>query len=173
MIILDDYLNIEDFNHIRNYLKSDRVNWSKVPKVLGDDSEYNYQYTFMVYNDLVPYSPLFNTLFCIFRKLNIVALTRIKVNKEPLYPERHYGSYHYDWNSPRGTHENPIGLPHMKTGILYLNTCDGYTEFEDGKIVKSVANRFVEFPSNILHRGVSQTDTEWRTVINFNYFTAD
>ena len=60
----------------------------------------------------------------------------------------------------------------MKTGILYLNTNDGYTEFEDGKIVNSVANRFVEFPSNILHRGVSQTDTEWRSVINFNYFIA-
>ena len=55
--------------------------------------------------------------------------------------------------------------------LLGMNTNNGYTEFEDGTNVNSVANRFVSFPGNTLHRGVSQTDTKAGIVINFNYWT--
>ena len=58
----------------------------------------------------------------------------------------------------------------MKVGIFYLNTNNGYTEFEDGSKVESVANRFVSFTGDLIHRGVSQTDTKARVVINLNYF---
>ena len=59
---------------------------------------------------------------------------------------------------------------HSRTAIFYVNTNNGYTEFEDGTKVESVANRFVSFAGDLLHRGVSQTDTKERVVINFNYF---
>ena len=59
----------------------------------------------------------------------------------------------------------------MTTAIYYVNTCDGFTEFEDGTKTEAVANRLVKFPSNLKHRGVSQTDTRFKCVINFNYFT--
>ena len=45
-------------------------------------------------------------------------------------------------------------------------------EFEDGTIIKNVANRIVEFPSHIKHRGVSQTDTKTRILMNINYLKA-
>ena len=61
-------------------------------------------------------------------------------------------------------------VPFMTTGIYYVNGNDGYTEFETGDKVKSVANRFVKFPSDIKHRGVSQVDTKVRCVLNLNYF---
>ena len=60
----------------------------------------------------------------------------------------------------------------MTTCIYYVNTCNGYTEFEDGTIVESVANRMAVFSSSILHRGVTQTDTKVRCVINCNWFNA-
>jgi hypothetical protein len=50
-----------------------------------------------------------------------------------------------------------------------MNTNNGYTEFEDGTKVESVANRIVTFPSVTKHRAVSQTDEQRRVVINFNY----
>ena len=56
------------------------------------------------------------------------------------------------------------------TSILYMNTNNGYTEFKDGTIVESVANRFVSFPADTWHRGTSCTDQNIRVVINFNYF---
>ena len=58
----------------------------------------------------------------------------------------------------------------MTTGIYYVNSNDGYTEFEDGKIVNSIANRMILFRSDRLHRGVSQLDAQVRCVINFNFF---
>ena len=52
-----------------------------------------------------------------------------------------------------------------------MNTCDGYTEFEDGSKVECRANRFITFPSSLSHRGVSQLDARFKCVINFNYFS--
>ena len=61
-------------------------------------------------------------------------------------------------------------LKHWTTAIFYVNTNNGYTEFEDGTKVESVANRMVTFPSNTRHRGTSCTDKNMRVIINFNYF---
>ena len=50
-----------------------------------------------------------------------------------------------------------------------MNTNDGYTEFETGEIVKSVANRLVTFDSSIKHLGTSCTDQIDRKVLNINW----
>ena len=171
MRMVDDFLNDQEFGDIVDFLNSDDTDWKKFHKVVGDDHKDNWQYVHIAYEKMLPKSLLFDILSCVFGKLRVISMYRVKVNCEQRHSQRYYSNFHYDYNSSEGTHENPIGHDHMKTGILYLNTCDGYTEFEDGKKVNSVANRFIEFPSNILHRGVSQTDTEWRSVINFNYFT--
>jgi len=56
-----------------------------------------------------------------------------------------------------------------KTAVYYLNTNDGYTMFETGKKVESVANRIVIFDSNIKHTGTTCTDKFGRFVINMNW----
>ena len=61
-------------------------------------------------------------------------------------------------------------LKQLTTSIFYVNTNNGYTKFEDGTKVESVANRMVIFPSNMKHIGTSCTDEKTRVVINFNYF---
>ena len=58
---------------------------------------------------------------------------------------------------------------HWTTAIFYINTNNGYTEFENGEKIESVANRLIMFPSNIKHRGVTQTDEQTRIMINFNF----
>ena len=60
-------------------------------------------------------------------------------------------------------------LKHWTTSIFYVNTNNGYTVFEDGTKVESVANRMLTFPSNLKHCGTSCTDKNIRSVINFNY----
>jgi len=57
--------------------------------------------------------------------------------------------------------------------ILYLNTCDGGTEFKiNDKIefIKSEENKIVIFNSNIEHRAVTSKNADFRYIINFNYF---
>lgn len=98
-------------------------------------------------------------LLPLVNKIPFVALHRIKANLEPVKPKRLYSDFHCD-----------VDCSTMTTGIYYINTNDGYTEFETGDKVNSVANRFVKFPSDIKHRGVSQLDTKVRCVLNFNYF---
>ena len=58
-------------------------------------------------------------------------------------------------------------IPYI-TSILYLNTNDGYTEFEDGTKIESIENRWVSFPEDTKHRGTSCTNERVRVVINFN-----
>jgi len=55
------------------------------------------------------------------------------------------------------------------TGILYLNDNNGYTRFEDGSRVDSVANRLVVFDARRRHTGASCTDAPWRLVLNLNW----
>ena len=59
--------------------------------------------------------------------------------------------------------------PEMETAIYYVNTNNGYTMFENGTKVESVANRLVVFPTEMFHSGTTCTDEPRRVVINFNY----
>ena len=43
------------------------------------------------------------------------------------------------------------------------------TEFEDGSLVDTVANRMVSFNGKTQHRGSTHTNTKTRVLINFNY----
>ena len=173
MKIYDNFLSSEEFNEIVDFVNDDNTLWVKSEKTGGDDDKDNFQYVHIAYCNMAPASPFYNISWSVLSKVKPIAINRIKINMEPKHSKRFFSQFHCDWMSDRGTHENPIGCATMSTGILYLNTCNGYTEFEDGKIVESVANRFVEFTGNILHRGVSQTDVDCRCVINFNYFVGD
>ena len=68
--------------------------------------------------------------------------------------------YHVDLTN------GPIG---QKTAILYINTCNGWTQFKKGGKVKCVENRMVIFDSNLEHTGFSCTDQKRKVVVNFNY----
>ena len=58
------------------------------------------------------------------------------------------------------------------TAVYYINSCNGYTYFEDGYKVKSVANRIVIFPRDTKHSGTTSSNS-YRQVINFNYYGYD
>ena len=55
------------------------------------------------------------------------------------------------------------------TAIYYVNTNDGYTQFEDGSRIDRVANLMVSFYYNLRHAGTSCTNQKTRVVLNLNY----
>ena len=57
----------------------------------------------------------------------------------------------------------------MTTGIYYVNTNDGYTVFEDGTKIDSVANRICIFPYYLKHSGTTCTNANRRIALNINY----
>ena len=93
------------------------------------------------------------------QKYDIKRVLRIKAN---LYTNQHmnikYGE-HMD-QSGRGKSEVLIG-------VFNLNSCNGGTVIA-GKTYPSAGNHFYLF-DNILHHGISQTDTQARVMINFNF----
>ena len=113
----------------------------------------------MIYDKNAPASSFYSKMIPLFMKLESRCLMRVKAN---LYPNTHK------------LHEHPMHSDYEFShsgAILSLNTCDGYTEFEDGSTVECRANRFITFPTSMRHRGVSQLDSRFKCVINFNYFT--
>lgn len=94
----------------------------------------------------------------IIEYLKVNAIVRVKANLNPRTPKIIKHGFHTD---------NELNC---KTAIYYVNTNNGFTEFEDGTMVESVENRVVVFNSNLLHTGTTCTDQKRRIVVNLNYF---
>ena len=87
------------------------------------------------------------------------AKTFIRV-KGNLYPSQNKLSQHKSHKDYEYEH---------KAAIYCINTCDGYTMFEDGKTIPSVANRLITFDGSMQHASTDCTNAKSRININFNY----
>ena len=167
--IIDDFLSEEDFCGIKEIFMSDDFPWYTSIVVNPEnavDELNNIQLVHEFYKYMKPISRVFDTFGCVFEKIDPVALLRVKANLV-LRTENIV---------EHGMHTDVIEYaPGMRTGILYMHTCDGYTRFddEDNTQVQSVANRFVHFPAYIKHTGTTTTDSRVRVVVNFNYIHTD
>ena len=159
--IIDNFLPEEEFKSIQSFMMGDNFPWFFINyKVIEGDG--HYQFAHMFYQDnlgaLSEYIDLWSSFMT---KVKAKQCFRIKANMtlKTLTPEK--SEFHTDY----------IELNRdIKTAILYINTNDGYTEFKNGVIVSSVANRACIFDSNFEHRGVGHTLPDpHRIVVNFNY----
>ena len=173
--VTDNFLSPDQHKKLSNFLLKDGLcEWKFNDRKVSDkknDNNYDYQFTHLFYTfhsvtGIARHvtSKQIDILLPLVNRIKFISLHRIKANLEPIKPQREYSVFHYD------IQKDGEPCPYMTTGIYYVNTNDGYTEFETGDKVKSVANRFVKFSSDIKHRGVSQLDTKVRCVLNFNYF---
>ena len=166
IIITNNFLPKEQFKVVRDIIIGPTFAWYFNPIKVNENEDRSIspgQFTHMIYEKDVPYSEFYQSHFIpILGQLVVAILGRIKMNLNPRLPEPFYSDFHIDVNDP-----NLATL--MTTSIFYINTNNGYTEFEEGTKVESVANRLVTFPANTRHRGVSQTDEQTKIVINFNY----
>lgn len=97
-------------------------------------------------------------LYPVYEALGLKTLYRVKANLNVI-TDKHYNT---------GFH---IDIPRFKckTAILYMNTNNGWTEFENGDRVDSVENRIVNFNSQTKHTGTTCTNAKVRVLINLNY----
>jgi|TARA_R100001530_G_scaffold98012_1_gene68140 hypothetical protein len=93
------------------------------------------------------------------------AWIRVKANLGPREPKPLVGGWHYD-----SYYNNNKPYDDTITGVLHINTNNGYTLLETGDKIESVENRLVLLPCNTLHTGITQTDTKVRVLLNFNFF---
>jgi hypothetical protein len=115
-------------------------------------------------------SPYKEIIFPILDRLDTLALIRAKLNFTPPTSEPRLSGWHYDIDHlmKDGSLKD---LQQARVAIFCITSNNGHTLLEDGTRIESKANRIIIFPANILHTGVSHTDTEgsMRVNININY----
>jgi hypothetical protein len=167
--IYDNFLDPGTFANLQSIMLGESFPWYYNDYIVrkGDSVEepsmniYNLQFTHIFYQNHKPRSPHFDLMLPIIEKINPYALIRIKANFGPSTPERVVSGFHVDY---------PSDAPNLKTAVFYLNDNNGGTLFKGGEEVASFENRLVVFDNNMLHSGVSCTDTKFRSLINFCYF---
>ena len=165
MKIEDNFLDQEKFDELQIFMMGERLDWHYQKTIDIEEVVGRYQFIHMFYYTPTPRSGYFEKLNPILNKINPVSLFRIKANLLTKTPTIVENTFHVDI---LGVSEEK--LKQLTTSIFYINTNNGYTKFEDGTKVESVANRMLTFPTNMKHSGTACTDQKYRIIINFNYF---
>jgi len=159
MKVHKNFLNKKDFQNIKNFLTNPDFYWyyENVTESGYGDNYGQLCFNFILKNGVVNTTPEYlKKIEPLFKKIKYNKITRLKVNL--LLRDSKITEHSFHTDQIQGT-----------TGILYLNTCDGYTKFENGKKVKSVENTYIEFDSTLKHTGTTCTDSARRIVLNINY----
>ena len=161
--IKDNFLSPQTLGELHKCLYSHTFPWFWMFVVNDDEVEEdlqdNYQLQHVFYDDNLARSKFLLHMDPLLTKIQTRGLLRVMANLNYRTTNIIKHGFHNDWD-----------YEDSKTSIFYVNTNDGYTEFEDGTVVESVENRLVTFPSPLKHTGTSCTDTSRRMVININYF---
>jgi len=162
--VYDNVLPSDVYNEILETTTSQNFPWyyldSKVGKQYNSDELHDYQFTHMFYSDYKPKSNFIGLVEPLLQVLNPIAIVKIKANMTLAATSIIEYPMHTDVEEfPNGT-----------TAIYYINSNDGYTVFETGDKIESIANRLVVFDSNLVHAGTTHTNTKFRSVINFNLY---
>ena len=168
MEIIKEFLPEKEFKELYDLITHHDFAWYVTEKVTCDikspvrgyertESKKQLCHTFI--NDYSR-SIYLDRLGTLFERMKVKTVYRVKANLTFNRGKRNIGGWHYDREgAPKGT----------KSSVLYLNSNNGFTLLEDGTKIYSEANTLVSFDNDILHTGVSQTDTEDRLLLNINY----
>ena len=186
--IEDNYLKQKDFDDIQELFLGNNLFWffkyrfydydtgsdyppphnpNTGPLAMDNDKLDCFSFVHTFYEGIAPQSPFFDKLHSILELLRPMAIKKIRANLITRLPNIVENTFHSDL----------IELSEEKqkqwmTSIFYVNTNDGYTVFEDGTKVESVANRMLSFPANMKHTGTACTNIQTRILINFNYYVS-
>jgi hypothetical protein len=159
--VIDDYLPETVFAMLQEQMLGGDFPWYYHPGTAGEGATglHDFQFVHIFYWRNAWQSNLSHILAPVVERIQPKALIKIKANLTTPTPQNVRGGWHQDYDFP------------CTTAVLYLNDNDGYTEFESGEKIESVANRFVTFDSQTNHVGVTATNVPNRALINFNYFS--
>ena len=162
-LIIDNFMEQEYFKKVFNLLiKLNNFTWVYSDTVADDLDNEGFYFVHTFFENNLSHSEHFENIitplvqkFLNTTKINKCTLVRAKANLFIKSVVNFKNNLHKDQDN-----KNYVNL------IYYVNNNNGYTEFEDGTKINSVANRALIFDNNILHRSVNQTDEKVR--INFN-----
>jgi hypothetical protein len=157
MNIYKKFLPKKTFKKIQSYLMSDYFPWyfNDCVNSVGDNF-FQFTYIFLDERGINCSEEIMNLIKPILLKIKYKKLIAVKAN---LLTKT-------DSIVEHGMHIDKLS---GKTSIFYINSCNGYTKFKNGKKFKSEENKLIEFNSKLKHTGSSCTDKNRRVVLNINY----
>jgi len=182
--IEDNFLRQEDFNTLQEIIMRNTLHWEfsykyyallesewstavRHPPKSHEDELDKFQFIHTFYENGQPASTFLKLLNPILEILHPISIWRIRANLLTRLPNIVENSFHTDMAANLSEEKQK----QWTTSIFYMNTNNGYTLFEDGTKVESVANRMLTFPANVKHTGTSCTNQQSRVLINFDYMT--
>ncbi len=155
--IIDNFLPEEEFKSIQSFMMGGEFRWFYTEgRATRDDGLFLMIHMFYQ-PEVGPNSEHLNMWNTFMQQVGAKKCHRIKANLTFKTPTIEPAFFHIDYKD-------------MKTATFYINTNDGYTEFENGVRVNSVANRVCIFDSNLKHRGTTHSEGgQQRIAVNFNY----
>jgi len=161
MKVYNNFIPKKEFLNIQSTLMSTNFPWYYNPTVVTMKDKEHFQFIHNFYSDYEPTSAYIKLLDPFINIIKPLSILRIKANLLIKTLK----------NIEHGLHVDCLPNINSKitTGIIYINTNNGYTKFKNGTKIPSEENKYVEFDSNELHTGSTCTDENIRIVINFNY----
>lgn len=159
--ITDGFLTTPVFTVMQNVFLGAEIPWyynKGINKPLVGNDLTDYQFTHKIYENNRVCSETFELMQPILNGIGVRSLVRIKANLSPKTETQQSYGLHCDTDFE------------CLTAIMYLNTTNGYTVFENGERVDGIENRLAVFNSQLRHGGTSCTDSQVRVVLNINYF---
>tara|TARA_R110000851_G_scaffold4425_2_gene17998 strand:+ start:641 stop:1123 length:483 start_codon:yes stop_codon:yes gene_type:complete len=158
MKIIKNFLEPKIFKQMQELVFSSKFPYFYVSRVGSVTDKSDFMFTHILFLDNKQNSEYYNNLVSpILGRLNFNYLWRAKLNCYTKKEKFVYTDLHTDFKEPH------------TVALFSLNTCNGFTYFEDTKEkVPSIENQVCIFDGNRRHCSVSQTDTDLRINININ-----
>lgn len=168
--VLDNALDQKAFTSLRNLCFGDELMWnysdivamSDATRATYDDAppphDLEYYHVAKLYDYHQPLTKHLKYVEPVIDFLKVKSLMRARFIMYPNHGHIIKHTPHVDY-----TYEH-------KAAILYMNTCNGCTEFDNGDVVESKENRICIHDGSKLHNSTTCTDAKVRAVLTINYF---
>ena len=162
MQVTEDFLQEEYYDHLNEIITSTQFPWMFQKRVanIGEDPEEDLNHYYFVHSLFFQNkveSPLYDDFLYLFQSLNVQFLHRARVLMFVNQGEQYVHDRHVDHTT------------NCKTALIYMNTNDGFTDFETGERVESVKNRLLLFDGSIPHSSSTPTNTKERLLLSVTY----
>lgn len=157
MRLIPNFLNEDIFKQLQGLLLSHEFPYYYLGHTGSKHDKSDFYFEHMLYDNQQQTSPSFhNLLMPIIGQMNYNLLIRAKINMYTKKDKEIYTDMHVDHF-----------IPHQ-VALFAFNTNNGFTAFEDGEKIPSVANQLAIFDGSRKHCSVAQTDENLRINLNIN-----
>lgn len=162
--IYPDFLPAPHYRVIRELFLTERLPWHFNDRVVSTERHFMFTHAFMDDGRVVNphyFEPVRAMLGLIQQKQPFIGVSRIKANLYTNQGRIIEHPVHRDIPPEAGLDDK------VCIGVFHVNACNGLTVIGEERI-PSRDNQLVLF-DNVPHYGTTQTDTDTRVVINFNF----